>query len=178
MTHCNLIFHDHKNTYIHILIFNEGMKTMRGKWSCLYVLRSKWESNPVATRSALRQWGFVTAWIPTLKTMKSNGQLELGALSYWLVYWSSCRNSLEWIKYVETEMWIAKCDPKKCQCVIYLSNWYQRVVVDRVSCIWFRATSGVPQGSILGSLLFLTYRNTHLITVIHWHPCWWRQIIL
>ena len=41
----------------------------------------------------------------------------------------------------------------------FLSNRYQRVLVDGHSSDWKPVTSGVPQGSILGPLLFLVYVN-------------------
>ena len=41
----------------------------------------------------------------------------------------------------------------------YLTDRYQRVVLDGVYSDWLLITSGVPQGSILGPLLFLVYVN-------------------
>jgi hypothetical protein len=41
----------------------------------------------------------------------------------------------------------------------YLTDRYQRVVLDGVYSDWLPITSGVPQGSILGPLLFLVYVN-------------------
>ena len=42
---------------------------------------------------------------------------------------------------------------------VFLSNRHQRVLVDGYSSDWKPVTSGVPQGSILGPLLFLAYVN-------------------
>ena len=44
----------------------------------------------------------------------------------------------------------------------FLNDRQQRVVLNGKSFIWFPITTGVPQGSVLGPLLFLIYMNDFL----------------
>ena len=50
---------------------------------------------------------------------------------------------------------------------VLLSDREQRVLVDSQSSDWEKVTSCVPQGSILGPLLFLMYVNVELNSSVH-----------
>ena len=49
----------------------------------------------------------------------------------------------------------------------YLTKRQQRVVMEGKSSSWLEVTSGVPQGSILGPLLFIFYTNDMPLKLRH-----------
>ena len=52
---------------------------------------------------------------------------------------------------------IGVCGSVMSICREFLSNRRQRVVVDGATSEWIQIVSGVPQGNVLGPLLFILY---------------------
>ena len=59
--------------------------------------------------------------------------------------------------------------PLKC-IESFLSNRFQRVLLNGQSSSWSPVLAGVPQGSILGSLLFLVYKSMIYLEIYHQLP--------
>ena len=87
------------------------------------------------------------------KSLDAGWSLILFSLTWCCLRWSQSQWSLFKLKYIGVDGRVLSI------CREFISNRWQRAVVDGATSEWIPIVSGAPQGSVLGPLLFILYTS-------------------